>query len=63
MTIRPSPVVVLNRAIAVAERDGPERGLDAIRAIADSERLSTYPFYSAALGEFELRCGRREAAR
>src|SRR5262245_50989243 len=28
MTIAPSPVVALNRAIAVAERDGPERGLE-----------------------------------
>jgi hypothetical protein len=33
MKIRPSPVVALNRAIAVAERDGPERGLDAVHAI------------------------------
>jgi RNA polymerase sigma-70 factor (ECF subfamily) len=62
MKIRPSPVVALNRAIAVAERDGPERGLDAIRAIADCDRLSAYPFYSAALGELELRCGRHETA-
>jgi RNA polymerase sigma factor (sigma-70 family) len=62
MTIRPSPVVALNRAIAVAERDGPERGLDALRAIADADRLLAYPFYAAALGEFELRCGRREVA-
>jgi RNA polymerase sigma-70 factor (ECF subfamily) len=62
MEIRPSPVVALNRAIAVAECGGPERGLDAIRAIADSDRLSAYPFYSAALGELELRCGRPDAA-
>jgi len=62
MEIRPSPVVALNRAIAVAECGGPERGLDAIRAIADCDRLSAYPFYSAALGELELRCGRPEAA-
>jgi RNA polymerase sigma factor (sigma-70 family) len=62
MTIRPSPVVALNRAIAVGERDGPERGLDALRAIADADRLSAYPFYAAALGEFELRCGRRKVA-
>jgi RNA polymerase sigma-70 factor (ECF subfamily) len=62
MEIRPSPVVALNRAIAVAECCGPERGLNAVHAIADSDRLSAYPFYSAALGELELRCGRREAA-
>ena len=63
MRLRPSPVVALNRAIAVAERDGPERGLEAMRAIADSDRLIAYPFYSAALGELELRGGMRELAR
>jgi len=61
--LRPSPVVALNRAIAIAQRDGPERGLAEIRAIADVERLSSYPFYFAALGELELRGGNRESAR
>ena len=54
MTIRPSPVVALNRAIAVAQLEGPERGLEELNAV-DSSRLATYPFYSAALGELELR--------
>jgi len=63
MTIRPSPVVALNRAIAIAQRDGPEQGLEEILAIAGRERLSGYPFYAAALGELELRSGRRELAR
>jgi RNA polymerase sigma factor (sigma-70 family) len=63
MTIRPSPVVALNRAIAVAQHEGPERGLEEIRAIADVDRLASYPFYPAALGELELRSGRREIAR
>jgi RNA polymerase sigma-70 factor (ECF subfamily) len=63
VTIRPSPVVALNRAIAIAQHDGPERGLQEIRAIANSERLASYPFYPAALGEFELQSGRREIAR
>jgi predicted RNA polymerase sigma factor len=63
MTIRPSPVVALNRAIAVGQAEGPERGLEEIRAIADRERLAAYPFYSAALGELELRSGRHEKAR
>lgn len=62
MAIRPSPVVALNRAIAIAEKDGPQRGLEEIRAI-DSKRLATYPFYHAALGEFELRNGNQAAAR
>jgi len=63
LTIRPSPVVALNRAIAVAQREGPERGLQEIGAIAGRDRLATYPFYYAALGELELRRGRGETAR
>jgi RNA polymerase sigma-70 factor (ECF subfamily) len=63
MAVAPSPVVALNRAIAVAERDGAERGLDALRAIAGRERLAAYPFYPAALGELELRRGEVERAR
>jgi len=63
LAIRPSPVVALNRAIAIAQRDGPERGLEEIRAIANSQRLAHYPFYHAALGEFEFRAGRPDAAR
>ncbi len=63
MFIRPSPVVALNRAIAVAELEGPQRGLEEIRAIADADRLAGYPFYHAALGEFELRGKRCEVAR
>jgi RNA polymerase sigma factor (sigma-70 family) len=61
--LRPSPVVGLNRAIAIGQHQGPARGLEAIRAIPDAERLEGYPFYHAALGELELRRGRPEAAR
>ncbi|HEX9202023.1 MAG TPA: sigma-70 family RNA polymerase sigma factor [Acidobacteriaceae bacterium] len=63
MKIQPSPIVALNRAIAVAQNEGPERGLEEIGLIADGERLAGYPFYFAALGELELRQGRREVAR
>jgi RNA polymerase sigma-70 factor (ECF subfamily) len=63
MKIRPSPIVALNRAIAIAQRDGPTRGLEEIRAITDQDRMSRYPFYSAALGELELRLGKRAIAR
>lgn len=58
MTVGPSPIVALNRAIAIAQRDGPDRGIEEIRSITDADRLTTYPFYWAALGEFELRCKR-----
>ena len=63
IAIRSSPIVALNRAIAIAQRDGPERGLKELDAIGDHDRLTTYPFYSAARGELELRCGRNRAAR
>ncbi|HEY8748522.1 MAG TPA: hypothetical protein VIM11_11150 [Tepidisphaeraceae bacterium] len=58
-----SPVVALNRAIAIAQWKGAETGLDEIGKIEGGDRLSDYVFYAAALGELELRCGRREAAR
>jgi RNA polymerase sigma-70 factor (ECF subfamily) len=63
MTIRPSPVVALNRGIAMAQHEGPERGLREIHAITDRDRLAGYPFYFAALGELELRCDRGDTAR
>ena len=63
MAIASSPVVALNRAIAVGERDGPARGIEAIEAIHDRDRLARYPFYPAALGELELRRGNLAAAR
>ena len=62
MIIRPSPVVALNRAIAAAQLEGPERGLDELNAV-DGSRLATYPFYSAARGELELRLGKKAGAR
>ena len=63
LRIRPSPVVALNRAVAVAEQLGPERGLEALRSIPGAERLAAYPFYPAALGELELRTGHVVEAR
>ena len=63
MEIAPSPVVALNRAIAIGQHEGAPRGLEELRAIADVERLVGYPFYHAAFGELELRSGNRHAAR
>jgi RNA polymerase sigma factor (sigma-70 family) len=63
MAIRPSPVVALNRAIALAQHEGPESGLRAIATIENRERLARYPFFPAALGELEFRAGRRTTAR
>ena len=62
LSIRPSPIVALNRAIAIGQRDGAERGLQELRAIVSAERLVNYPFYHAAFGESELQSGRTAVA-
>jgi RNA polymerase sigma-70 factor (ECF subfamily) len=63
MKIRPSPVVALSRAMAIAEHEGAARGLEALDAIDGAERLAAYPFYPAARGELELRLARLDVAR
>jgi len=63
LALQPSPVVALNRAIAIGERSGPLAALEAIRQIAHPERLESYPFYWAAQGEFESRLGHTEKAK
>ncbi|HEY6078708.1 MAG TPA: sigma-70 family RNA polymerase sigma factor [Polyangiaceae bacterium] len=62
LSIAPSPVAALNRAIAIGQRDGPTQGLAALGAIEQAERLSGYPFYAAAFGELERRRGELGAA-
>ena len=61
--IKPSPVVALNRAIALGMAEGPGAGLAALESIPERERLDGYPFYAAALGDMQLRLGRIDAAR
>jgi predicted RNA polymerase sigma factor len=63
MQLQPSPIVALNRAIAVAQYNGPASGLAELRAMGDLDRLSGYPFYYAALGELERLSGNAEVAR
>lgn len=63
MRLAPSPVVALNRAIAIGERDGPEEGLEALESIVDADRLARYPFHRAAMGELELKRGNLSRAR
>jgi RNA polymerase sigma-70 factor (ECF subfamily) len=63
LSIAPSPVVALNRAIALGHHAGPARALQELHGIAHVERLRAYPFYPAALAEFELRLGHLDAAR
>jgi RNA polymerase sigma-70 factor (ECF subfamily) len=57
-----SPVVALNRALALAERDGVDEGRRELVALADQPKLSRYPFYWAARADLERRAGHRRAA-
>jgi RNA polymerase sigma-70 factor, ECF subfamily len=54
-----SPVVELNRAIAVAEVEGPDAGL----AIVDNLPLTGYRYFQATRGELLMRLGRADEAR
>jgi len=57
-----SPVVALNRAVAVASVHGPRAGIEAIEAIHKREQLNSYPLLYATLGEFEARLKNHQAA-
>jgi RNA polymerase sigma factor (sigma-70 family) len=59
----PSPVIELNRALAVAEVRGLEAGRDALHRVADNPKLSSYSFLWAALADIERRAGRPVQAR
>ena len=58
-----SPVVELNRAVAVAMRDGPEAGLALIDAILARGDLAEYHLAHAARADFCRRLGRMAEAR
>jgi predicted RNA polymerase sigma factor len=55
--IAASPVVAVNRALALAERDGPQPALDALAPYADDPRLSDYQPYWAARANLLARTG------
>jgi len=58
----PSPVVALNRAVAVGLRDGPQAGLDALDPLLDEPALAAYGYLSAARADFLRRLRRWDAA-
>jgi len=62
MRVEPSPVVELNRAVAVAMRDGPAGGLRLIDAIVDRGDLKDYRLLHAARADLYRRLGRVEDA-
>jgi len=63
MGVMPSPVVLLNRAIAVGMAHGPAAGLDAIEGVADEPSLRAYHLLPAARGDLLAKLGRAEEAR
>lgn len=58
----PSPIVALNRAIACGQVEGPAAGLAAVGRLADEPFARSYPFFHAAVAEFSLAVGERQAA-
>jgi RNA polymerase sigma-70 factor (ECF subfamily) len=57
-----SPVVALNRAVALAELHGPQAGIEAVSAIQNLQSLESYYLLYAVLGEFEARLNHSHAA-
>ena len=57
-----SPVIVLNRAVALANVHGPRAGIQAVEAIRDRQELNSYYLLYAVLGEFEADLKNKKAA-
>ncbi len=62
LTIKPTPVVALNRAVALAMTQGPAAGIAAIEQIAAYNSLRDFLPLAATLGELHLRNGDRAQA-
>jgi RNA polymerase sigma-70 factor (ECF subfamily) len=60
--INGSPVVALNRAVAVANVHGPRAGIEAVESIADRQTLESYYLLYAVLADFEAQLGNFAAA-
>ncbi|WP_373685940.1 RNA polymerase sigma factor [Streptomyces lunaelactis] len=61
--LMPSPVVELNRAVAVSMAEGPEAGLALVDALADEPALKDYHLLPSVRGDLLERVGRTEEAR
>jgi RNA polymerase sigma factor (sigma-70 family) len=57
-----SPVVALNRAVAIANIHGPKAGLEAVRGVRNLNKLNSYYLLYAVLGEFEMQSGNLQIA-
>jgi len=63
LRIQPSPVVELNRAVAIAMRDGPEAGLTHIDAVLKHGELANYYLAHSVRADMYRRLGRKTEAR
>jgi RNA polymerase sigma-70 factor (ECF subfamily) len=63
LAISDSPVVAINRALAIAELDGAEAGLKNLQYLAADSRLTEYQPYWAARAELLARTGSPDEAR
>jgi RNA polymerase sigma-70 factor (ECF subfamily) len=63
LTMQRSPVYVLNRAIVVAQIEGPDAGIRALAEAGQDPTLRHYHLFDATLGEFHRRCGDLSRAR
>ena len=60
--LRPSPVIELNRGVAVAMADGPAAGLAVVDAVADDPALKSYHLLPSVRGDLLEKLGRFEEA-
>jgi RNA polymerase sigma-70 factor (ECF subfamily) len=63
LRIDPSPVVQLNRAVAIAMRDGPGSGLSEIEGLLAKGELDSYPLAHSAKAELCRRAGQMDEAK
>ena len=61
-SLTPSPVVELNRAVAVAMALGPERGLEIVDSLAAEPALAGYHHLPSVRGDLLAKMGRRDEA-
>jgi RNA polymerase sigma factor (sigma-70 family) len=61
--VAPSPVVELNRAVAISMADGPAAGLELVDALADEPALQAYHLLPSVRGDLLARLGRSDEAR
>lgn len=55
--LNPSPVIALNRAVAVSKVHGPQAGIRTVKAIAPTSTLQSYPLFHAVQGALEFESG------